>query len=191
MSDRVVEHQAGFHLPDGRLASLRPLSAADAGAVFTLYRNLSDHDRYFRFLTLNPVGLDQLVSKLIEPGKRQYAVGAFDDERLIGVANYVVCDDPSAAEVAIVVAHDHHLRGVGTALLIHLARVARTHGIRRFVADIMSENKPMLNVLSDLGWPRRRLHSGSVRRLEIELPEAPLAANEVAEASGAKCLMPQ
>ena len=133
MSDRVVEHQAGFHLPDGRLASLRPLSAADAGAVFTLYRNLSDHDRYFRFLTLNPVGLDQLVSKLIEPGKRQYAVGAFDDERLIGVAN----------------------------------------------------------VLSDLGWPRRRLHSGSVRRLEIELPEAPLAANEVAEASGAKCLMPQ
>ena len=171
MSNRGVKFSAGVHLPDERLASLRRLNAHDAEAVLALYRNLTDHDRYFRFFTLHPGGLDQLASKLTEPGINQYAVVAFDDDRLIGVANYVVCDDPGAAEVAIVVAHDYHLRGVGTALLIHLARVARTHGIWRFVADIMSENHPMLKVLFDLGWPRTRLDNGSIRRLEIELPD--------------------
>lgn len=189
MSNRGVKFSAGVHLPDERPASLRRLNAQDAEAVSTLYRNLTDHDRYFRFFTLNVNGLDLLATKLTEPGINQYAVGAFEDDRLIGVANYVACDDPGTAEVAILVAHDYQLRGVGTALLIHLARVACTHGIRRFVADIMSENHPMLNVLSDLDWPRRRLDNGLIRRLEIELPdgptEAPLAAHEVPEAASA------
>ena len=82
-----------------------------------------------------------------------------------------VSDDPTAADVAIVVAHEDHLRGVGTALLRHLAQIAETHGIRRFVADILAENHLMLKVFADLGWPCNRLTYGSIIHLEIELPE--------------------
>ena len=125
MSDQVVEFAATARLLDGRLVSLRRLGADDAEAVVALHQHLTDHDRYFRFFTLHPVHLDELVGKLTEPADGRYALGAFDADRLIGVANFTVSDDPSAADIAIVVAHEDHLCGVGTALLKHLAQIAR------------------------------------------------------------------
>jgi GNAT superfamily N-acetyltransferase len=158
-------------LLDGRLISLRRLDSDDAEAVVALHQHLSDYDRYFRFFTLLPAHLDELVSKLIEPTVGQYALGAFDGDRLIGVANYTVSADPTAADIAIVVAHEDHSLGVGTTLLKHLAQTARAHGIRRFVADVLAANDLMLAVLSDLGWPRERMNSGSVLHLDIDLPD--------------------
>ena len=183
MSSQAVEPPATCQVRDGRLVSLRRLGADDVEAVVALHQRLSDHDRYYRFFTLNPVHLDQLVSKLIEPANGQCALGAFDGDRLIGVANYTFSDDPSAAEIAIVVAHEYHSLGVGTALLKHLAQIARAHGIRRFVADILAENHLMLMVFFDVGWPSKRLNQGSVLHLEIELPdcstEASTATSEI------------
>lgn len=159
-------------LLDGRVVSLRRLDADDAEAVTALHRHLCDHDRYLRFFTLQPAQLADLVGKLTEPPDGLCALGAFDGDRLIGVAHYVVVhEEPKAAEFAIVVAHDDHSLGVGTSLLKQLARVARVHGIERFVADVLGENHLMLMVVFDLGWPCEPAEYGSVRHLEIELPD--------------------
>lgn len=157
-------------LLDGRQVSVRPLIAADADAVLALHQHLSDHDRYFRFFTIRLAPLRDLVAALTEPASGLYALGAFDAGRLIGVAHCVVVDDPTVAEVAVVVAHQDHSVGVGTALLRHLAPIARAHGVRRFVADVLGENHLMLTVFFDLGWPCRPVDHGSIRHLEIELP---------------------
>ncbi|MDD4866823.1 MAG: GNAT family N-acetyltransferase [Mycobacterium sp.] len=170
MSDQA----ATARLLDGRVMSLRRLSGDDAPAVMELHQHLSGHDRYLRFFTLQPVPLTQLVGELTGPADGRYALGGFDGERLIGVANYaVVSDDPKTAEVAIVVAHADHALGVGTALLKHLAGVARAAGIGRFVADVLAENHLMLMVLSDLGWACEPTDYGSIRHLDIELPAVP------------------
>ncbi|WP_167374044.1 GNAT family N-acetyltransferase [Mycobacterium paraffinicum] len=171
MSDRSVDATETARLLDGRLVSLRALTVADAEAVLALHERLSDHDRYFRFFTLQLLPLHELVAKLTEPPDGVYALGAFDADRLIGVAHCVVVDDPQVAEVAIVVAHQDHSVGVGTALLKHLAPVARSNGVERFIADVLGENHLMLTVFFDLGWPCRPIDYGSVRHLEIELPE--------------------
>jgi GNAT superfamily N-acetyltransferase len=172
MSDRAVESAGTARLLDGRVVSLRPLAAGDAQAVMDLHRHLSDHDRYYRFFTLQPVQLDEVVGELTQPCPGRYGLGAFDEDRLVGVANYIVVREyPKAAEFAIVVAHEDHSLGVGTALLQHLARVARAHGIGRFVADVLSENHLMLMVVFDLGWRCEPAEYGSVRHLEIELPD--------------------
>lgn len=171
VSNRSVDAAATARLLDGRLVSLRPLTVADAEAVSALHQHLSDHDRYFRFFTLQLSPLHELVTKLTEPADGLYALGAFDADRLIGVAHYVVVDDPNAAEVAVVVAHQDHSVGVGTTLLKHLAPIARAHGIGRFVADVLGENHLMLTVFFDLGWPCRPIDYGSIRHLEIELPQ--------------------
>ena len=94
----------------------------------------------------------------------------------------VAGEDPKVAEIAIVVAHEDHALGVGTALLKHLAPIARARGIGRFIADVLGENHLMLTVFFDLGWLCRPMDDGSIRRLEIELPEfneAPPSAVEV------------
>ncbi len=172
MGDQGVEFAAAASLLDGRVVSLRRLGAEDAAAVLALHQHLSDHDRYFRFFTLQPVELADLVDKLTEPPDGICALGAFDGDRLIGVAHYVlVQEEPKAAEFAIVVAHEDHSLGVGTALLKQLARVARLHGIGRFVADVLGENHLMLMVVYDLGWRCEPAGYGSVRHLEIELPD--------------------
>ena len=172
MSDQFVELEGTARLLDGRVVSLRRLGADDAESVMELHQHLSDNDRYYRFFTLHPVQLDEIVGKLTEPAPGRCALGAFDDDRLIGVANYVVvCDDPKAAEFAIVVAHEDHSLGVGTAMLKHLARIAGAHGIGRFIADVLGENHLMLMVVFDLGWRCDPAGYGSVRHLTIELPD--------------------
>jgi GNAT superfamily N-acetyltransferase len=172
MSDPAVEFAATARLLDGRVVSLRWIDDDDAEAITTLHQHLSDHDRYFRFFTLQPAPLRELVGKLTEPADGLCALGAFDADRLIGVAHYVlVRDDPKAAEFAIVVAHQDHSLGVGTALLKQLARIARAHGIERFIADVLGENHLMLMVVFDLGWRCAPADYESVRHLEIELPD--------------------
>lgn len=172
MSDQAVESAGTARLLDGRVVSLRRLAAGDAAAVMDLHQHLSDHDRYYRFFTLQPVQLDEVVGELTKPAHGRCALGAFDADRLIGVANYtVVREHPKAAEFAIVVAHEDHSLGVGTALLKRLARVARAQGIGHFVADVLGENHLMLMVVFDLGWRCEPAEYGSVRHLEIELPD--------------------
>ena len=172
MSNPAVEFAATARLLDGRVVSLRCLGADDAEAVMALHQHLSDHDRYFRFFTLQPVQLRELAGKLTEPADGLLALGAFDGDRLIGVAHYVlVREDPEAAEFAIVVAHEDHSLGVGTALIKHLARIARARGIGRFIADVLGENHLMLMAVFDLGWRCAPADYGSVRHLEIELPD--------------------
>jgi GNAT superfamily N-acetyltransferase len=185
MGDPAVEFAATARLLDGRVVSLRCLGADDAEDVMTLHQHLSEHDLYFRFFTLQPAPLRELVVKLTEPADGLCALGAFDADRLIGVAHYVlVRDDPKAAELAIVVAHEDHSLGVGTALLKQLARIARAHGIERFIADVLGENHLMLMVVYDLGWRCAPADYGSVRHLEIELPDfAQEAAPSAAEVS--------
>jgi GNAT superfamily N-acetyltransferase len=171
MDSQAAETAATCELPDGRQITLRRLDTDDAEAIAALHQHLSDHDRYFRFFTLNPAHLEELVSKLIDPTVGQYALGAFAGDRLIGVANYTVSADPTVADIAIVVAHEDHSHGVGTMLLKRLAQIARAHGIQRFGADVLAVNHLMLAVFSDLGWPCERMNYGSVLHLDIDLPD--------------------
>lgn len=172
MSDQTLTAETRAALLDGRIVSLRCLAAGDADAVRRLHQRLDGQDRYFRFFTTHPAHLDELVHQLTEPGDRHTAIGAFDNGRLIGVASFATCDDPHAADVALVVDHAEHLHGIGTALLRHLAHLAQSQRIQRFVADVLSENHLMLKVVSDAGWPSRRTRFGPVVHLEIDLPKA-------------------
>lgn len=171
MGGQAVGDPATCQLLGGRLISLRPVDSDDADAVAALHQRLSDHDRYFRFFTLRPAHLDELVNKITAPKEGQYALGAFDGERLVGVADYTVCADPTVADVAVVVAHEDHSIGVGTALLRRLAQIARARGIRRFVADVLAQNYLILAVLADFGCPRERTNCGSILHLDIALPD--------------------
>jgi RimJ/RimL family protein N-acetyltransferase len=144
-------------LRDGSTVLLRRLDAADIDAVIALHDALSDHERYLRFFTMRPAYLKTLARKLTQRSDTDYALGAFDSGELIGLANYVVCHDAATAEVAMVVAHNYHLRGVGTALLRRLSHIARSNAIQHFVGDVLVENQRMHKVLRDTGW-RHVLH---------------------------------
>jgi GNAT superfamily N-acetyltransferase len=169
MSSQPLEHVSQTVLLDGSVVSLRQLAADDVDDVISLYETLSDDERYLRFFTLHPADLQARARSLTERSTEQYALGAFDCGKLIGAANYVTCKTPGDAEVAVVVAHEEHLRGVGTALLRQLGKVAKRNRIHRFVAEVLVENHLILQVLADAGWPWTRRLDGKVLHVEVDL----------------------
>jgi len=69
---------------------------------------------------------------------------------MVGHATYVQLDpDPERAEVAVEVADHLHGRGLGTILVERLAVVAEQHGITYFVAEVLCENRAMLDVFRE------------------------------------------
>jgi L-amino acid N-acyltransferase YncA len=173
MAEGEVLHEGiASTLRDGAAVQLRRLEPADAGTVLALYETLSDRDRYMRFFTMHPAHLKAVADRLTECDGEHYALGAFESGMLIGVASYVMCGSRATAEVAVVVAHDDHLRGVGTCLLRRLAEIARANGLQHFVADVLTTNHLMFKVLHDAGLRLSDLSpEDGVVHLDIDLSE--------------------
>ncbi len=163
-------------LRDGGTLRLRPPTTADAEAVVAFFESLSDRSRYLRFH-----GVRQVDRSLAEPSldpdwhERGSLVGTLADEsgaeRIVALADYVRLRDPAAAEIAFAVADEEHGRGIGTRLLEQLAARAGEAGIRRFVAEVLADNRPALAVFADAGFElARELEQGEV---ELVFPIAP------------------
>jgi RimJ/RimL family protein N-acetyltransferase len=156
-------------LLDGAEVTIRRLDAADYDAVVRLATELNSEERYQRFFTAHPAYIGEWALSLTAPAAGIVALGAFEDGDLIGLANYAELPTPGAAEIAVVVAHEQHERGVGTALLRALGHIARSAGRHRFVADVLAENHAMRRVIADAGWPTTQHIDGSVLSVEVNL----------------------
>jgi acyl-CoA synthetase (NDP forming)/GNAT superfamily N-acetyltransferase len=193
--------QAGVRalLADGRVVLVRAVGPADADAVLTLHTRLSEHDRYLRFFGAGTRILDTITRRITRaPDRAHAAVGAWLGGRLAGIAHYETLPDATTAEVALVVDGTVQARGLGTLLLEHLAAVARRHGVTRFEAEVLVENRRMIKVFADAGLSYRMTTDGPERRVEISLTEDERYAAAVDErdrvadvASLAKVLAPR
>ena len=140
-SDELDDFVTSATLLDGATVTVRRLSPGDYDAVVVLAEDLSEEERYTRFFTVHPAYIGEWALSLTAPSAGMVALGLFESGELIGVANYVELNQqPGHAEIAVLVAHEQHARGVGTALLRELGRIARDAGQHRFVADVLAEN---------------------------------------------------
>jgi RimJ/RimL family protein N-acetyltransferase len=69
---------------------------------------------------------------------------------IVGGGRYVVVQ-PGQAEVAFAIIDSYQGLGIGSALMRHLATLGREAGLREFIAEVLSENLPMLNVFERSG----------------------------------------
>jgi len=82
-------------------------------------------------------------------------------EHIVGLGHYVRLPGREAAEAAFWVEDAYQRKGIGTALLRHLAAIAREKGVQAFEANVMPQNALMLRVLRDSGLPLEiRLQDG-------------------------------
>jgi RimJ/RimL family protein N-acetyltransferase len=161
-------------LRDGQEILIRPIRPDDREELAEGMRRLSPESRYRRFFTPTSELSAAALSYLTEVDHHDHeALVALDpgSEHGIGVARFVrSAHDPELAEVAVAVADSWHNRGVGTALLDRLTQRAREEGVRRFSAEVLAENRPMLELIEDLGnVTLRHLDRGAVE-VEVELP---------------------
>ncbi|MFR9730063.1 GNAT family N-acetyltransferase [Saccharopolyspora sp. MS10] len=166
---------AGAHvlLADGQVVELRALTGDDAAELRRLHAELPAGDLRSRFLGVpSAENVARLLGHLLAPGDGDVvALGVFRRERLIGVGHFEVLADPALAEVAFVVEHDVHAKGVATLLLEHLAFAAARRGVRGFTAEVLTTNTAMLRVFLDSGLHCLRTADGSVTHVVVELDD--------------------
>lgn len=177
-------------LRDGTTLRLRPPASADLDAVISFFERLSPESVYRRFHGVPRIGarlvqpfLDpdwhetgSLVGMLAGEGAELPAAGADGaaPERIVALASYARLRHAATAEVAFAVADDLQGRGIATRLLEQLAAAAAADGIDTFVAEVLPENRAMIDVFADAGFTvSRHLEEGVI---EVRLGIRPTAA---------------
>ncbi|MCA1726932.1 MAG: GNAT family N-acetyltransferase [Actinobacteria bacterium] len=169
-------------LRDGTKVLIRPITSDDKALLLGGFERLSEQSRYRRFLTPMPKLTDAQLRYLTEVDHDSHdAIVAIDADRPwdgYGVARYVRLDgEPEVAEAAVTVIDEYQGRGLGTLLLVLLARAAIDRGIRRFRAYVLAENKPMRDLLESLGADVHH-DSPGLLRMDTPLPMDPSAVVE-------------
>ncbi|MBL1085179.1 GNAT family N-acetyltransferase [Streptomyces actinomycinicus] len=183
-ADRQDRHEYPAHweadvvLRDGGTARIRPITVDDAERLVSFYEQVSDESKYYRFFAPYPrlsakdvhrfthhdfvdrVGLAATV------GGEFIATVRYDRIGTDGMPASAPADE---AEVAFLVQDAHQGRGVASALLEHVAAVARERGIRRFAAEVLPANTKMIKVFTDAGYTQKRSFEDGVVRLEFDL----------------------
>ena len=109
--------------------------------------------------------------------------GTGPDEQIVGVGRYDRIDDEWApdtrAEFALIVEDRVQHHGIGSVLFWALVDVARARGLTTLVAEVLAENRRMLNLLRESGLaddrPPRRRHDPHRARPHVGASRASLA----------------
>ena len=139
---------------DGTTAVVRPIALADSGALLRFHGHLSTRSIQLRyFYPHKDLSPSEVAHFTQVDGEARVALVVERSRELIAVGRYDRLDDHRVAEVAFVVADAYQHRGLATMLLQHLAKAARSAGITRFIAEVLAENRAMLSVFHDAGFP--------------------------------------
>jgi RimJ/RimL family protein N-acetyltransferase len=177
MSEQTASPTAVHVIIDGGLELLlRPLRPDDKRRIAQAFERLSPETRYRRFFAPLPRLSEQDLRYLTEVDHHDHeALAAVNPENgaIVGVARYVRSDDPTEAEVAVVVGDPWQGRGVATALLQRLVARAREEGIDHFVALVMSDNTDALELFRHLapGSSHTRRSASGHTELVMGLPD--------------------
>jgi GNAT superfamily N-acetyltransferase len=137
------------------------LEHADSEALLGMLGRCSPTSLYRRFHGVTD-GIFYAHQVLAAAGCRDSYV-AWVGKDCVGLGNLHVSDD--TADVGVLVEDDWQRRGVGTALLIALARRVRERGSLFLRADVLDENRFVLQVLARLGPAKTSLAAGSYTTL--------------------------
>ncbi|MFJ5225166.1 GNAT family N-acetyltransferase [Streptomyces sp. NPDC088400] len=170
--------EADVVLRDGGTARIRPITTEDAERLVSFYEQVSDESKYYRFFAPYPRLSDKDVHRFthhdyvdrvglaVTVGGEFIATVRYDRTDRRGLPASAPADE---AEVAFLVQDAHQGRGVASALLEHIAAVARERGIRRFAAEVLPANSKMIKVFRDAGFTQKRSFEDGSVRLTLDL----------------------
>lgn len=151
-----------IRLPDGSAATIRPVRSTDEAGLISFHRSLSNKTVCLRYFS--PVSVEwrtcpqRLAEELCRDAERQCTLvierraagsGLRD---LIGVGRLVIDAEGRTADFALAIRDDYQGMGLGTALMEALIGTARERGMSALTAEILPENRRMLNLCRDFGF---------------------------------------
>lgn len=152
---QVRDYTATETLRDGRTVEIRALRPEDRAGMLAAVGRISQQSLYRRFFTFKRGFSDQEVDFYVNVDFVDHvalvAVLEEDGQPVIVAGGRYIVVQPGEAEVAFVVDDAHQGRGLGAALMRHLAILARQAGLKTLSADVLPANAAMLKVFATSG----------------------------------------
>jgi GNAT superfamily N-acetyltransferase len=143
-----LDRQRPASLRDGSSVTIRRCRSEDESALSEFLNGLCLDARRLRFFT-GGVDVARSARSSVASAADRLGLIAFDERgQLVG---HVLCIElgDRRAEMAVEVADRLHGQGLGTILIERLAEIAERHGVTTFVAEVLPDNRAMLEVLRD------------------------------------------
>jgi ribosomal protein S18 acetylase RimI-like enzyme len=165
-----------LELTDGTKVHVRPIVPEDEPLLIEAVAAMSERTVYFRFFSPLKRLPDALAHRLaVVDYNDRFAIVATTHkpggkDRIVGVARYDRAADTDVAETAVAVVDQFQRRGLGSALLTILGKVALEHRIKTFTLIVLPENQQMLGLLRKMGWIHHAKLTGGVYEISFDLP---------------------
>ena len=171
---------------DGSTVCLRRAAESDVPALQEFLESLSVDSRYHRFMGLPALTESRVRALATADGSLGTALVVEARGRIVAFAGfYRDAQHRNRAEVAFVVSDALQGHGIGTRLLERLAAIAREHGIDTFDADVLGDNRRMLDVFRESGFAMAARVEHGVYRVTLSLSTTDAFADKAAARSRA------
>ncbi|MFT4632784.1 MAG: L-amino acid N-acyltransferase YncA [Candidatus Pseudothioglobus sp.] len=154
MPDKKQTYPKSITLPDGSKIEFHLMTAADKDAMLAFARKLPEEDMLFlRIDIAKEEGVDSWLAN-IKSGATTTLV-AFDADGLVGYAavhQNTVAWTRRVGELRVNVSQDYRSRGLGKNLISDIFSVARAAGLKKLVANMMSDQHGAQAAFRRLGF---------------------------------------
>jgi len=161
-------------LRDGRTITIRAQRPEDLDGWRAALARTSAETLHFRFFAVKREVSEREARYFLDIDFVKHValvVVADEDGRptLIGGARYYVVE-PGRAEIAFGLIDEYQGKGIGSALIRHLATIGREAGLHELVAEVLSNNLPMLRVFERSGLAMSTRREGTVVHVTLRFP---------------------
>jgi GNAT superfamily N-acetyltransferase len=152
---QAAKYSAIEVLRTGRRVEIRALRPEDRSDLLAAVGRTSTESLYRRFFGARRDFTEQEMDFFLNVDFANHvALVAVVEESglpvIAGGGRYIILQ-PGKAEVAFAVVDQYQGKGIGGALMRHLAAIARGAGITELIADVLPDNIPMLKVFEKSG----------------------------------------
>ena len=142
-------------LRDGSRLEIRAQRPEDQAAMLEAFGRMSEQSRYTRFFAPKRGLSEKEIAHFMNVDFVNHValVAVADDaglRHIVGAGRFIV-SQPGTAELAFAVDDAQQGRGIASALIRHLAAIARATGLDGLHAEVLDANAPMLKVFEKSG----------------------------------------
>ena len=161
-------------LNDGSLTTIRPVQPQDAFWLYDMHGRASHESLFYRYLSSHVPSYEDvsLISQIgAEEGVALVATLQRPHKEIIGMAYYLIDDDPSrlTAQPAILIEDRYQGAGLGSFLWRLLCQQGVEGGLAAFNVDVHPTNERMLKLIQRSGFPFKTQTSFGTLEVRMEL----------------------
>jgi acetyltransferase len=151
-----AQYARPWKFEDGEEVLIRPIRPEDEPLMVRFHGKLSERSVYLRYFHLmnlaERVSHQRLIRICFNDYNREIALVAVRDAEILAVGRLVKAHAANEGELAVLIADEVQGHGLGTELWRRLVEIARAEKLDRVTAEILPENRQMIEICRLLGF---------------------------------------